>query len=102
MSAFTRPGRALITRTREAMKMASSMSCVTKRTVLRSRSPDAEEKLLHQRAGLVVECAEGLVEEQDLRIVGERAGDGRALLHAARRAAWGQCFSKPFSPTFPM
>ena len=45
--------------------------------------PDAEQQLLHQPAGLVVEGAEGLVEQQDGGIVGERAGDGRALLHAA-------------------
>jgi hypothetical protein len=31
----------------------------------------------------VVERAERLVEQQDLGIVGERARDGRALLHAA-------------------
>ena len=35
-------------------------------------------------AGLVVERAERLVEQQDLGIVGERAGDRHALLHAAR------------------
>ena len=45
--------------------------------------PDAEQQLLHQRAGLVVERAERLVEQQDLGIVGERARDRGALLHAA-------------------
>src|SRR5918992_2972616 len=45
--------------------------------------PNAEEKLLHESAGLVVEGAEGLVEEEDFRVVGERTRDGGALLHAA-------------------
>src|SRR3954471_1756922 len=44
--------------------------------------PDAEEELLHQRPGLVVERAERLVEQQDLRIVGERARERGPLLHA--------------------
>ena len=46
--------------------------------------PDPEQEFLHERTGLVVERAEGLVEEQDGRIVGERPGDRGALLHAAR------------------
>src|SRR5688572_27425334 len=46
--------------------------------------PDAEQELLHQSARLVVERAERLVEEEDLRIVGERTGERCALLHAAR------------------
>src|ERR1700756_2547187 len=45
--------------------------------------PYPEQHLLHQRAGLIVECAERLVEQQDLGIVGERPRDRRALLHAA-------------------
>src|SRR4051794_35549016 len=49
--------------------------------------PDAEQQLLHQRAGLVVEGAERLVEQQDLGVVGERPGDRGALLHAAREHA---------------
>ena len=47
--------------------------------------PDREQELLHQPARLVVERAERLVEQQDLGRVGERAGDRRALLHAARQ-----------------
>src|SRR5262249_12219179 len=46
--------------------------------------PDAEQELLHQRAGLVVERAERLVEEENRWIVGESARDRGALLHAAR------------------
>jgi hypothetical protein len=47
------------------------------------RLPDPEQQLLHQRARLVVQGAERLVEEQDLRIVRQRAREGGALLHAA-------------------
>src|SRR4051794_28366007 len=45
--------------------------------------PDAEQQFLHQGAGLVVERAERLVEEQDFWIVGKGARDRGALLHAA-------------------
>ena len=47
------------------------------------RLPDAQQQLLHEHPGLVVECAKGLVEQQDLRVVGQCAGNRRALLHAA-------------------
>ena len=80
-----RPGRALITTTRLPMKTASSMSWVTKSTVLRCCLPDAEQQLLHQLARLVVERAEGLVHQQHARVVGQRARDRGALLHAARQ-----------------
>src|SRR5882757_1763816 len=50
--------------------------------------PDAEQQFLHQRAGLVVERTERLVEQEDRRIVGERARNGRALLHAAGELFW--------------
>ena len=46
--------------------------------------PDAQQQLLHQHARLVVERAERLVEQQDLGVVGQRAGDRHPLLHAAR------------------
>src|ERR1700745_2020133 len=46
--------------------------------------PDAKQKLLHQRAGLVVERAERLVEQEDGGIVGERARDGGGLLPTPR------------------
>ena len=47
--------------------------------------PDLQEQLLHQPAGLVVERAEGFVQQQDVRIVGERSGNRHALLHATRQ-----------------
>jgi hypothetical protein len=78
-----RPGRAVMTMTREAMKIASSISWVTNSTVLRCALPDAEQQFLHQGARLVVERAERFVQQQDLRIVGERARNRGALLHAA-------------------
>ncbi len=82
-SALMRPGRALITSTRVARKIASSMSWVTNSTVLRSRSQMPSSSSCIKRAGLVVERAERLVQQQDRGIVGERARDGGALLHAA-------------------
>src|SRR3989344_118254 len=50
--------------------------------------PDAQQQLLHEHAGLVVERAEGLVHQQDLGVVGQRARNGGALLHAARQLLW--------------
>ncbi|MCY1231867.1 hypothetical protein D9M72_443290 [compost metagenome] len=47
--------------------------------------PDAQEFFLQQRLVLLVQCREGLVHQQDLRVVGEAAGDGYPLLHAARQ-----------------
>ena len=49
--------------------------------------PDAGQQLLHVMAGQRIERAERLVHQQHLRPVGERAGDGDALLHAAREFA---------------
>ena len=46
--------------------------------------PDVEQHPLHHRAGLGIERAERLVHEQHARIVGKRARDADALLHAAR------------------
>ncbi len=78
-----RPGRADITTARDAMNTASSISWVTKITVLRSCSQMPSSNSCIKRAGLVVERAERLVEQQDLRIVGERTRKGGALLHTA-------------------
>jgi hypothetical protein len=41
------------------------------------------ERCLHHLFGLGVECGRGFVEEQDLRVAEECAGDGDALLLAA-------------------
>ena len=48
-------------------------------------APDAQQLALHERAGLRVERAEGLVHQQNAGVDGERARDGGALLHAARQ-----------------
>ncbi|OJV02810.1 MAG: hypothetical protein BGO06_14725 [Shinella sp. 65-6] len=45
--------------------------------------PDAREQFLHLHAGQRVQGAERLVHQQQLRLVGKRAGDGDPLLHAA-------------------
>ena len=50
---------------------------------LAARRPDAQQLVLHLDARQLVERAERLVHQQDLRIERERAGDGDALLHAA-------------------
>ena len=83
MSALIRPGRALITSTRVAEEDRLLDVVGDEQHGLALALPDAEQHFLHQRAGLVVERAERLVEQQDRRIVGERARDRGALLHAA-------------------
>ena len=47
--------------------------------------PDRKQQLLHGVARLAVERPERLVHQQHFRIVGQRAGDRHALLHAARK-----------------
>ena len=44
------------------------------------------QRLLHERLVLGVEVAGGLVEDDDGRVLQEHAGDGQALLLAAREA----------------
>ena len=46
-------------------------------------APDFEEMRLHAAARLRVERAERLVHQENARLIGERAHDGDALLHAA-------------------
>ena len=46
--------------------------------------PDAQQQLLHQLAGLVVQGAKRLVHQQHARAVGQGSGNGHALLHATR------------------
>src|SRR5262245_31210 len=49
--------------------------------------PQAQQFVLHHLARKGVERAERLIEQEDLRIVGKRAGDRHALFHAARQLA---------------
>jgi hypothetical protein len=65
------------------MKIASSTSCVTNRTVFRSASQMPSSSSCISTRVWLSRRAERLVEQQDLRIVGERAGERRALLHSA-------------------
>ncbi len=44
---------------------------------------DLQHLVAEQQPGLLVERGERLVHQQDLRLGGERAGDGDALAHAA-------------------
>src|SRR5262252_6437648 len=48
-------------------------------------SPEPQQILLHHRARLRIERAEGLVHQQDGRLVGERPRDADPLLHATRK-----------------
>ena len=80
-----RPGRALMTATRLERKTASGMEWVTKMTVIPVRSQMLQHLGVHAFAGHLVERAEGLVHEQQGRREGQGAGDGDALLHAARQ-----------------
>src|SRR3989454_1708625 len=52
-------------------------------------APDVEEPLAHEHARLLVEGAERLVHQEDLRVDGERAADRDALLHAPGELAGG-------------
>src|SRR5438270_4864876 len=47
-----------------------------------ARGPEAQELVLHQGAGLHVERAEGLIHEQDPRLVDQALGEGHPLAHA--------------------
>src|SRR5213593_1026761 len=51
-------------------------------------APDVEEPLAHEHARLLVEGAERLVHQEDLRVDGERAADRDALLHAPGELTW--------------
>ena len=68
---------------REASSMASRMSWVTKRAVLRTAAAEVEEEALQVEAGDGVERGEGLVEEEQGRIGGQGAGDADALALSA-------------------
>ena len=47
--------------------------------------PQGEELVLHQRARLHIEGAEGLVHQQDARAVDQALSQRHALAHAARQ-----------------
>ena len=79
-----RPGRALMTTTRDERKTASGIEWVTNTTVVPVRSQIRRTSCVHPLAGHLVERPERLVHEQDRRLEGERPGDRDALLHAAR------------------
>ena len=72
---------------RSPIRIASSMSCVTKITVLLQPPQDAEELVLQPRAHDRVDGAERLVHQHHRRIGGERARDADALALPARQLA---------------
>ena len=67
--------------------IASSMSWVTKSTVLRRRWLQSQELVLQPLAHHRVDGAEGLVHQQHRRVGGERAGDADPLALAAGELA---------------
>ena len=84
-SSFTRPGRAPSTSTRSERNTASGELWVTNRIVVPGRLPDAQQLLVHVLAGDLVERAERLVHQQDLRPRDERPRDRDPLPHPARQ-----------------
>src|ERR1700674_3793403 len=54
----------------------------------RARRPQAEQLVLHQRARLHVESAEGLVHQENARPVDQALRQRHALAHAARKLVW--------------
>ena len=74
---------------RSPILIASSMSWVTKTTVLRELGLEAQELVLKAVAGDRVDGAERLVHEHQRRVGGDRAGDADALALAAARAGTG-------------
>ena len=72
---------------RSASRIASSKSWVMKTMVFFSTDLQAEELVLHLAPDQRIERREGLVEEPQLRLDGERAGDADALLLAAGQLA---------------
>ena len=83
----TRPGRGLITTTRSARKIASSIEWVISTIVVVRIEPDFLDQPVHLLAGEGVERAERLVHQQHRRLVGRGAHQGGALLHAAGKLA---------------
>ena len=84
MSAITRPGCDASTTTRDAeVDRLGDVVGHEQHRVL-GPLPDREEEVLHRAPGLRVERAERLVEQQDVGLGRERAGDRDALAHAAR------------------
>ncbi len=67
---------------------AVSMSWVETRTVMPLRA-EALEQLEHSLLGAHVDAGEGLVEQQDVRLLGQGAGEEDALLLPARELADG-------------
>ena len=70
---------------RSARTIASAMSCVTSRTVLRKTGLDPAELVLQLPARHRVERAEGLVHQQHRWIRDKRARDADALPLSARQ-----------------
>ncbi len=74
----------LRTRIRSARRIASSTSWVTSRVAGPCALAELADQPLHLEPGQRIERCEGLVEEQQLRLANQRAGERCALRFAAR------------------
>ena len=83
-SATTRPGRLESSTTRSPSRTASRTLCVTKMTVSAVSRQSRSSSSCRSVAGHGVERAERLVHEQDVGVLGKRAGERDPLAHAAR------------------
>ena len=100
-SRMTRPGRADITMTRSARKIASRDSMRDQQHRLAAGLPDALQFQVHPLARQRIQRAERLVHQQDARVAHQRAADAGTLLHAARefiRIALGEIGRARSSP----
>ena len=79
------PAAAATARSWSDSSTASSTLCVTKTTTLLCVRPDLHQLDLHELARLRIERRERLVHQQVARFGDQRAGERRALLHAARQ-----------------
>ena len=98
ITSMMRPGRALMTTMRVESNTASSIEWVTKMTVLRGLLPEPQQLLVQAVAGDLVERAERLVHQQQLRARSRaRAIETRCCMPPD--SCQGNFLSKPLRPT---
>jgi len=68
--------------------------------VYASSSETWREKLLHEGTGLGIEGPEGLVQEQDSRIIGQSLAIATLLLHPSGKALRISLFKTPQAPPY--
>ena len=78
--------RPFTTATRAQSRSTSDRLC-EQSTSVRPSAASSRHRVAHRARGLRVQPAGGLVEEDDLRVVHQRADDGQLLPHALAEAA---------------